>query len=147
VYDQHQRAKIAHREGSGNVEAYELRQITETFRQLAARAAHDAVMAHQLRDALAESGLLGVFGEGPAIDVIDLLDAGGEDTLRARLHALPVADLRAVIAAYTYDPGKETARWRSVTRLTDFIIAHAQQELERMDQAQPQTAAAASWML
>jgi hypothetical protein len=129
------------------VEAYELRQITETFRQLAARAAHDEVMAHQLRDALAESGLFGVFGEGPALDVVDLLDAGGEDALRARLKAMPVADLRAVIAARKYDPDKETARWRSVARLTDFIVAHAQQELERMDQAQPQAMAAASWML
>jgi len=107
------------------VDAYELRQITETFRQLAARAAHDEAMARQLRDALAESGLLGVFGEGPAIDVIDLLDAGGEDTLRARLKALTMADLRALIAAHKYDPDKETARWRSVARLTDFIVAHA----------------------
>jgi hypothetical protein len=129
------------------VDAFELRQVTETFRQLAARAAHDEAMARQLRDALAESGLLGVFGEGPAIDVIDLLDAGGEDTLRARLQVLPLADLRALIAACKYDPDKETARWRSVARLTDFIIAHAQRDLERMDQAQPQAVAAPSWML
>jgi hypothetical protein len=31
--------------------------------------------------------------------------------------------------------------------LTDFIVAHAQQELERIDQAQPQAVAAPSWML
>ena len=71
----------AHIEGSGDVEAYELRQITETFRQLASLAAHDQVAAQQLRDALAESRLLAVFGEGPALDVLDLLDAGGEDAL------------------------------------------------------------------
>ena len=34
------------------MDAYELRQITETFRQLAARATHDEAMARQLRDAL-----------------------------------------------------------------------------------------------
>ena len=129
------------------MDAYELRQVTETFRQLAARAAHDESMARQLRDALAESGLLGVFGDGPAIDVVDLLDAGGEDALRARLKALPIADLRALIAAYKYDPEKETARWRSVARLTEFIVTHARRDLERMDQAQPQAVAAPSWML
>jgi len=129
------------------VDAFELRQVTETFRQLAARAAHDEAMARQLRDALAESGLLGVFGEGPAIDVVDLLDAGGEDALRARLKALPMAELRALIAAYKYDPDKETARWRSVARLTDFIITHTQRDLERMAPAQPQAVAAPSWML
>lgn len=129
------------------MDTFELRQVTETFRQLATRAAHDEAMARQLRDALAESGLLGVFGEGPAIDVVDLLDAGGEDALRARLKALPIADLRALIAAYKYDPQKETARWRSVARLTDFIVTHAQQALERMDQAQQQVVAAPSWML
>lgn len=129
------------------MEAFELRQVTESFRQLASRAAHDQVTAHQLRDALAESGLLAVFGEGPALDVVDLLDAGGEDVLRARLKELPVADLRAVIVARNWDPARETARWRSVAKFTDFIVAHAQQELERMDQTQPQALSAASWML
>lgn len=129
------------------MEAFELRQVTESFRQLASRAAHDQVTAHQLRDALAESGLLAVFGEGPALDVVDLLDAGGEDVLRARLKELPVADLRAVIVARNWDPARETARWRSVAKFTDFIVAHAQQDLERMDQPQPQALSAASWML
>lgn len=129
------------------MEAFELRQVTESFRQLASRAAHDQVTAHQLRDALAESGLLAVFGEGPALDVVDLLDAGGEDVLRARLKELPVADLRAVIVARNWDPARETARWRSVAKFTDFIVTHAQQDLERMDQPQPQALSAASWML
>jgi hypothetical protein len=133
--------------GEATMEAYELRQITEMFRRMAERAAHDQVTAHQLRDALAESGLLDVFGEGPALDVIDLLDAGGEDTLRARLTKMPVAELRAVIAARNYDPNKETARWRSVAKFTDFIVARAREELERLDQAQPKSLEAASWML
>jgi hypothetical protein len=133
--------------GEATVEAYELRQITETFRQLAERAAHDEATARQLRDALAESGLLAVFGEGSALDVIDLLDAGGEETLRARLGEMPVAELRAVIAERKYDPNKETARWRSVAKFTDFIVAHAREELEQLDQAQPKALTAASWML
>ncbi len=135
----------ARREGRGHVEAFQLRQVTETFRRLAALAAEDQETAHQLRDALAESGLLAVFGEGPALDVVDLLDAGGEDTLRARLREFSLADLRGVIAARKYDPEKETARWRSVAKISDFIITHAQAELARMDQ--PQALAAASWLL
>jgi hypothetical protein len=129
------------------VEAYELRQITEVFRQLAARAAHDPSTAHQLRDALAESGLLGVFGDGPTLDVVDLLDAGGEETLRARLRELPLADLRGIIAASHYDASKQTTRWRSLPRLIDFIVAHARADLERMEQPQPATLSAAAWML
>lgn len=147
AFTQYRTPHRAHSERSGDVDDFQLQQVKETFRHLATRAAHDQVTAHQLRDALAESGLLGVFGEGPALDVVDLLDAGGEDTLRARLKELPISDLRAVIAERKYDPDKETARWRSVARLSDFIVAHAQQELERMDQAQPATMAAASWML
>jgi hypothetical protein len=129
------------------VEAYELRQVTAMFRQLAARAAHDQVTAQQLRDALAESGLLAVFGAGPTLDVVDLLDAGGEETLRARLSELALADLRGIIAARGYDPGKETARWRSLARLTDFVVALAREELQRLDHGQPAAMSAASWML
>ena len=125
---------------------YQVRQVTETFRQLAALAERDEVTARQLRDALAESGLLTVFGDGPALDVLDLLDAGGEDTLRARLRELPLADLRGIIAALNYDPDKETARWRSVAKISDYIVAHAQEELDRLSQ-QPPAVSAASWML
>ena len=124
----------------------QVRQVTETFRQLAALAERDQTTAHQLRDALAESGLLAVFGEGPALDVIDLLDAGGEDALRARLRELSLADLRGVIAAQNFDPDKETARWRSVAKISDFIVTHAQEELDRLSQ-QPAALSAASWML
>lgn len=128
------------------MDEYQVRQVTETFRQLAALAERDQETARQLRDALAESGLLAVFGDGPALDVIDLLDAGGEDALRARLRELPLAELRGVIAAQSFDPEKETARWRSVAKISDFIIARAQEELDRLNQ-QPQALSAASWML
>lgn len=129
------------------MDTFELRQVTETLRHLAARAANDPTTAHQLRDALAESGLLDVFGSGTMLDVVDLLDAGGEQTLRARLSELSAADLRAIIAERGYDPDRETARWRSVAKFTDFIVAHAQAELDRMDAQQPQALSAASWML
>lgn len=127
------------------METFELRQVTETFRQLAERAANNPAMALQLRDALAESGLLTVFGDGSKLDVVDLLDAGGEETLRARLQQLSIAELRAIIAERKYDPAKETSRWRSVTRFVDFIVAHAQADLDKMDV--PQATAAASWLL
>lgn len=129
------------------MEAYELRGITEAFRQLATRAANDPTTARQLRDALAESGLLGVFGDAPTLDVVDLLDAGGEAALRARLRELALADLRAIVKERGYDPNKETTRWRSLAKLADYIVAHAQKDLEHMDQAQPATLSAASWML
>ncbi len=128
------------------MDEYQVRQVTETFRQLAALAERDQTTAQQLRDALAESGLLAVFGEGPALDVIDLVDAGGEDALRARLRELSLADLRGVIAAQNFDPDKETARWRSIAKISDFIVAHAQEELDRLSQ-QPAALSAASWML
>ena len=128
------------------MDEYQVRQVTETFRQLAALAERDQTTAQQLRDALAESGLLAVFGEGSALDVIDLLDAGGADALRARLRELSLADLRGVIAAQNFDPDKETARWRSIAKISDFIVTHAQEELDRLSQ-QPAALSAASWML
>ena len=128
------------------MDEYQVRQVTETFRQLAALAERDQTTAQQLRDALAESGLLAVFGEGSALDVIDLLDAGGTDALRARLRELSLADLRGVIAAQNFDPDKETARWRSIAKISDFIVSHAQEELDRLSQ-QPAALSAASWML
>ena len=128
------------------MDEYQVRQVTETFRQLAALAERDQTTAQQLRDALAESGLLAVFGEGSALDVIDLLDAGGADALRARLRELSLADLRGVIAAQNFDPDKETARWRSIAKISDFIVKHAQEELDRLSQ-QPAALSAASWML
>ena len=58
------------------MEAYELRQIRRRFAILASLAAHDPVAAQQLRDALAESRLLAVFGEGPAHDSLTCLIRG-----------------------------------------------------------------------
>lgn len=123
--------------------------MTETFRRAAAAAQADPTAAQQVRDALARSGLLEVFGGGETLDVIDLLDAGGEDALRARLRELPLAQLRQIIAAHQYDPEKESARWRSASKLSDLIVARARLQLAEEQEAaasHPNTLAA-SWLL
>jgi hypothetical protein len=142
------RHSIEVEEGEVNVDAYELHQVTELFRRLAGAAQADPTTARQLRDALAESGLLDVYGAGSSLDVLDLLDAGGEAVLRARLQSLQVAELRAIIAAHQYDPEKQSARWRSTARLIDLIVAHALEQLEAERVAtDSHPLAAASWML
>lgn len=132
------------------MDAREARALTEQLRAIAEAAAADAETAAHVRAALAESGVLTVFGVGDTLDVVDLLDAGGEGALRARLAELSLADLRALITAQHYDPEKETARWRSTTKLIDFILLHAQRQLEEEQAAaatQPKSLAAAAWML
>ncbi len=126
------------------------RELTEMFQQVAAAAQADPETAARVRTALAESGLLDVFGAGATLDVVDLLDAGGEGSLRSRLAELSLADLRAVISAHAYDPEKTTTRWRSTQKLVDFVVeqARAQLDAERAAAAsQPKALAAASWML
>jgi len=135
-------------EGKIDVDARELQQVTEMFRRLAVVANADPSTARQLRDALAESGLLDVYGAGSTLDVLDLLDAGGEAALRTRLQGLRVAELREIIAAHQYDPEKQSARWRSAARLIDLIVARAGEQLEAEQAVQAtNTLAAASWML
>lgn len=130
------------------MDGLELRQLTEMFRQLAERAQADPTTARQLRDALAESNLLDVYGTGSALDVLDLLDSGGEAALRARLQGLQVSELREIIAAHEYDPEKQSARWRSAARLIDLIVAHAREQLEAESAVPANSAqAAAAWML
>jgi hypothetical protein len=126
-----------------------MHELSEIFRRVAVAARQDAETARQVRDSIAESGLLDVFGAGETLDVVDLLDAGGEEVLRARLKDLPLAQLRGIIAAHEYDAAKETARWRSTAKLIDFIVRHASQQLaEEQDAAASQPkAVAASWML
>jgi hypothetical protein len=118
------------------------------FRRLAAVANADPTTADQLRDALAESGLLDVYGAGSSLDVLDLLDAGGEAALRTRLRSLSVPQLREVIAAHQFDPEKQSSRWRSAARLIDLIVARALDQLEAERTATAShPLAAASWML
>ena len=119
--------------------------LRELFGQIAAAAGEDTALRAHVRDALAESGLLEVFGTGDALDVVDLLDAGGEAALRARLHQLTLTELRQIISVRNYDPGNESARWRSPNKLIDLIVCHAGAQLEQeLAQQQP---SGASWML
>lgn len=122
------------------------REVTQYFRQIADAAKANPQVAEQVREILAESGLLEVFGAGEQVDVVDLLDVGGEAALRARLGELPIGTLRQIIAARTYDPEKESARWRT-NKLIDLIVAHAQQELAAEQEAAAKAQAPGSWML
>jgi len=119
--------------------------MTILFTRVADAAKADPKVADQVRDALARSGLLGVFGTAGALDVLDLLDAGGEVALRARLGQCTLAELKQIISANKYDEEKESARWRSANKLIDLIVACTQKQLEAELAKQP--ASSASWML
>ena len=122
-------------------------QDIEHARHMFARWADEAranpTIAPLIRDALAESGLLAVFGGGESLDVVDLLDAGGEDTLRARLGQLTLSELKSIIAVRGYDPQQESTRWRSPNKLIALIVTGASQQLEQ----ESGQASGASWML
>ena len=122
-----------------------LETMTELFRRIADAAKADESMADHVREALASSGLLDVFGAGESLDVVDLLDMGGEDTLRARLRQLKLTDLKRIVSARQYDPENESARWRSPNKFIDLIVTHARQQLD--EELAQQAPAAASWML
>lgn len=121
----------------------DIEQITDHFTRLATAAKDDPQLAARLRDALAESGLLAVFGAGDSLDVVDILDAGGEDALRARLEQLSLSELKSIVAVRGYDADKESARWRSPKKLIELIVTRAGAQLEK-EVAQ---SSGASWML
>jgi hypothetical protein len=129
-------------------------QITDLFRHLLQTAKADPTAARQVRDALLASGLLEVFDlareadDAEAIDLLDLLEAGGEEALQARMAHMSVAELRQIIAAHDYDPKRETTRWRSPRRLIEHIVARASAELnaENAPPGQPALAGTA-WLL
>ena len=125
------------------MDLHDVEQITDLYARLADAAEDDPQLAARVRDALAESGLLALFGSGETLDVVDLLDAGGEDALRARLEQLTLSELKSIVAVRGYDPDKETARWRSPKKFVDLIVAKAAAQLEK-EVAQ---SSGASWML
>lgn len=127
------------------MDAHDIGQMTELFKRIADAARVDAQTAGQVREALAQSGLLEVFGAGETLDVVDLLDVGGEDVLRARLKQMQLSELRQIIAMRKYDPEKESARWRSPNKLIDLIVTKAGQQLE--SEVAAQATSGASWML
>lgn len=127
----------------------EIEQITETIYQIANAARDDATVRAAVRDAIIESGLFDVFGSGETLNVVDILDAGGEDALRARLSPLSLAELRGIVRANKYDPERESARWRSAARFIDLIVERAKVQLEQEQKmgAANKSLAEASWML
>jgi hypothetical protein len=127
----------------------EIEQITQLIYQIASAARADDATRVAVREAILDSGLFDVFGSGETLDVIDILDAGGEDALRARLSPLGLAELRALVRANTFDPERESARWRSAARFIDLIVerAKAQLEQEQKTGAATKSMAEASWML
>ena len=124
-------------------------QITQAIYQIANAARDDAAVRAAVREAILDSGLFDVFGSGETLDVVDILDAGGEDALRARLSGLSLADLRGIVRANKYDPERESARWRSVARFVDLIVERAKVQLEQEQKtgAATKSLAEASWML
>jgi len=127
------------------VNAHDVEQMNILFKRMADAAKADPAVADQVRDALARSGLLEVFGAGETLDVVDLLDAGGEEALRARLRQCSLAELRQIVTANKYDEEKESARWRSANKFIELIVERAQKQLAEELAKQP--ASAASWML
>src|SRR5262245_29862775 len=91
-------------------------QITDLFRHVLQTAKADPTAARQVRNALLTSGLLTVFDltraadETETIDLLDLLEAGGDEALRARMTQLSAAQLHQIIVAHNYDPQRETSR-------------------------------------
>jgi hypothetical protein len=127
----------------------QIEQITEAIHQIASAARDDAAVAAAVRAAIVESGLFDVFGSGETLDVVDILDAGGEEVLRTRLSALALADLRGIVRANKYDPERESVRWRSAVRFVDLIVERAKVQLEQEQKtgAATRSLAEASWML
>jgi hypothetical protein len=129
-------------------------QITDLFRHVLQTAKSDPAEARHVRDALLASGLLEVFDlaraadETETIDLLDLLEAGGDDALRARMAQLSVADLHQIIAMHDYDPKRETSRWRSPRKLIEHILACATTELNRENGSIGEPAlAGTAWLL
>jgi hypothetical protein len=122
-------------------------ELMALFTRVTIAAQNDPDYADQVRDLLAQSGLLEVFGAGATVDVVDLLDSGGEDALRVRLHQLTLAELRQVVASNEYDPEKESARWRSPAKYIDLIVRKAKAQLEAELAAQANSNSGAGWML
>ena len=127
----------------------EIEQFTQLIYQNARAARADAATRAAVRDAIVDSGLFDVFGSGETLDVVDILDAGGEDALRARLSPLSLAELRGIVRANKFDPERESVRWRSATRFVDLIVERAKVQLEQEQKtgAATKSLAEASWML
>lgn len=134
------------RKGAGGVSVPSKDDLIALFSRVAQAARVDDTFAEQVRDAMAASGLLEVFGAGTTLDVVDLLDSGGEDALRARLQQMTLAELRQLVAAKGYDETKESQRWRSQAKFVELIVGKAKRQLEE-ELAKQAASSGASWML
>lgn len=128
------------------MDAQQIQQMVELFKRMAERAKADPDVAAQVRSALVESGILDVFGSRDSLDVVDLLDLGGEKILRIRLQEMSLAELKQLVSANNYDPDKESARWRSAAKFIDLIVKRAEAQLEE-ELARQESPSGASWML
>ena len=145
AYTRHTRALALAGKRECPVDAQNAQQMRELFTRIATSAQADPAFAGQVRDALAESGLLAVFGAGETLDVVDLLDAGGEDALRVRLRQMTLKELKHIVSARQYDPEKTTARWRSPNKFIELIVERARKQLE--EELAQQVPSGAAWML
>lgn len=127
------------------MDARDFEHMQELFTRIASAAKSDPAVAEKVRDALAESGLMHVFGVGETLDVVDLLDVGGEEALRARLRQLTLNELKQIVSVREYDPEKETTRWRSPNKFIDLIVSNARRQLD--EELAQQVPAGAAWML
>jgi hypothetical protein len=128
------------------VDAQQIQQTVELFRRMADKARADPEVAAQVRDALIESGLLDIFGSRETLDVVDLLDLGGESILRLRLKQMSLAELKQVVSANDFDPDKESVRWRSAAKFIDLIVKRGQARLDE-ELARQEAPSGAAWML
>ena len=131
--------------GLSLMDARDVEQMKALFVRMAESAKGNPDVTAQVRDALAESGLLAVFGTDETLDVVDLLDLGGEAVLRTRLRQMTLSELKAIVSARQYDPEKESARWRSPNKFIDLIVSRAQKQLE--EELAQEAPAGAAWML
>lgn len=127
------------------MDARDFQHMQELFSHIASAAKSDPAVAEKVRDALAESGLLEVFGVGETLDVVDLLDTGGEEVLRTRLRQMTLPELKQIVSVRQYDPDKESARWRSPNKFIELIVTHARRQLD--EELAQQVPAGAAWML
>jgi hypothetical protein len=132
-----------------------------------AQAAHDdRELARHVRELVTQTGILQVFRLDGALNLAEIVQAGGPELLRAQLDGMGLAELKQIVAANQLDPEKTSARWRSSARFVDLIVARAaerfeqpaeehleQEEEQEQEQAtvlltpQPKPVNDASWML
>lgn len=103
--------------------------------RLAQAAREDRALAPAIRELVVQSGILHVFGDGPALDPLAVLDAGGEGLLRARLGQLALTDLRKIVAANAFDSDGSTTRWRSPGRFAELIVTRASAQRDERQRA------------